>query len=105
MPSFEEEAFARAQQMHRRPPHHRDTAQSSESHHTPESKPKAEQNSQPPKAEIPKSNNLNEHRPNDGLLDILFKNKEQNLILLLIILLMEEDTEPSLLLALMYLLI
>ena len=53
MPSFEEEAFNRAQQMHRKPQ---------------------------------------------------FNNKEQSLILLLVILLMEENTDPSVLLALMYLL-
>lgn len=105
MPSFEEEAFARAQRMHRRLPHHRDSAQNPEQLRTAENEQKTEQSSPPPKAEMPKNTNHNEHRPNDGLLDIMFKNKDQSLILLLIILLMEEDTEPSLLLALMYLLI
>ena len=43
-------------------------------------------------------------KKDDGLLNLMFKNKEQSLILLLVILLMEENTDPSVLLALMYLL-
>ena len=38
-------------------------------------------------------------------LDMLFKNKEQSLILLLLVLLMDENADPTLLLALVYLLI
>ena len=74
MPSFEEEAFNRAQQMHRKPQFNREA----------------------PRREVPKKD--------DGLLNLMFKNKEQSLILLLVILLMEENTDPSVLLALMYLL-
>ena len=79
MPSFEEEAFNRAQQMHRKPQFNRE-------------EPKSEL----PEPPVPKKD--------DGLLNLMFKNKEQSLILLLVILLMEENTDPSVLLALMYLL-
>ena len=74
MPSFEEEAFNRAQQMHRKPQFNREAQRRA----------------------VPKKD--------DGLLNLMFKNKEQSLILLLVILLMEENTDPSVLLALMYLL-
>ena len=77
MPSFEEEAFNRAQQMHRKPQFNREA----------------------PRREVPK-----QPEKDDGLLNLMFKNKEQSLILLLVILLMEENTDPSVLLALMYLL-
>ncbi len=40
-----------------------------------------------------------------GALDFLLKDKEQSLIMLLIVLLMNEDTDPSLTLALLYLLL
>ena len=45
------------------------------------------------------------HSPLNGVLKSLFNDKEQSIILLLIILLMGEDSSPSLLLALLYLLI
>ena len=58
-----------------------------------------------PKEQNNHSENSAQQTKNDGLLDVLFKDKEQSLILLLIILLMEENSEPTLLLALVYLLI
>ena len=88
MPSFEEEAFNRAQQMHRKPQFNREA-------------PKREAPKQPEKQEIPEPSVV---KKDDGLLNMMFKNKEQSLILLLVILLMEENTDPSVLLALMYLL-
>lgn len=93
MPSFEEEAFNRAQQMHRKPQFNRES-------------PKKEVPKQPEKQEGSKSEIPNPPVPkkDDGLLNLMFKNKEQSLILLLVILLMEENTDPSVLLALMYLL-
>ncbi|WP_176789782.1 MULTISPECIES: hypothetical protein [Ruminococcus] len=93
MPSFEEEAFNRAQQMHRKPQFNREV-------------PKREAPKQPEKQEEPKSEipEPTASKKDDGLLNLMFKNKEQSLILLLVILLMEENTDPSVLLALMYLL-
>ncbi len=46
-----------------------------------------------------------EHTSADGVLGALFKDKDSSIILLLIVLLMGEDSNPSLLLALMFLLI
>lgn len=105
MQSFEEEALARAQQMHKRAPHY---AQGQRR----ESKSESERQ-EPLQAENPPKNDGNQqgagdsrnHQNSNGLLDVMFQNKEQSLILLLIVLLMEENAEPSLLLALMYLLI
>lgn len=93
MPSFEEEAFNRAQQMHRKPQFNREA-------------PRREVPKQPEKQEEPKPEITETPVPkkDDGLLNLMFKNKEQSLILLLVILLMEENTDPSVLLALMYLL-
>nr|WP_294371093.1 hypothetical protein [uncultured Ruminococcus sp.] len=93
MPSFEEEAFNRAQQMHRKPQFNREVPKREVS------KPPEKQ--EEPKPEIPKPP---VSKKDDGLLNLMFKNKEQSLILLLVILLMEENTDPSVLLALMYLL-
>ena len=94
MASFEEEAFSRAQQMHRRTPF--------------------QQNSQPPSPKkeeskvetIPEKTPVKEKpRESHNILDSLFQNKEQSIILLLIILLMDEKADPTLLLALLYLLL
>ncbi len=100
MPSYEEEAYTRAQQMHRRPQYRTENISKTNQ--------KEEQ-----KIEIkPEENNNNTaeikqpHKNNQGdIFEILFKNKEQSLILLLIILLMDEKADPALLLALIYLLI
>ncbi len=97
MPSFEEDALARAQQMHRRNPQQNANRQSAKQN--PESE--TIKTPQKPAAQTEKA----EQNPNDGVLNALFKDKEQSLILLLIVLLMEEKSNPSLLLALIYLLI
>lgn len=102
MPSFEEEAFSRAQQMHRRTPYYREQAQKRDAPPAEKAEPVQQENKFENK-ENQKNSGTNQNR--QGLLDIMFQNKEQSLILLLIVLLMEENTEPSLLLALMYLLI
>lgn len=101
MPSFEEEAFARAQQMNKRQPFH------SNNHQNQKSAPKQEQ---PSKKDQREQNSVPENLPeqktqNNSLFDMLFKNKEQSLILLMLVLLMDEKTDPVLLLALVYLLI
>ncbi len=107
MPSFEEEAFNRAQQMHRRPSYSPNANSNSGTQHSdfaaPKPEPSEPQEPQPSeKAEsMPSAHQSNE----TGLIDTLLQNKEQNLLLLLIILLMEENSEPTLLLALIYLLI
>lgn len=102
MPSFEEEAFSRAQQMHRRTPYYREQTQKRDAPPAENAEPVQQENKFENK-ENQKNSGTNQNR--QGLLDIMFQNKEQSLILLLIVLLMEENTEPSLLLALMYLLI
>lgn len=53
----------------------------------------------PPKTELTKQNK------NTNFLDMLLGNKEQSLILLLLVLLMNEDCDPTVLLALLYLLL
>lgn len=93
MPSFEEEAFNRAQQMHRKPQFNREAPR--------REVPKQPEKQEEPKPEIPEPP---VPKKDDGLLNLMFKNKEQSLILLLVILLMEENTDPSVLFALMYLL-
>lgn len=100
MPSFEEEAFARAQQMTKRQPFYGNNQQSQKSVPKQEQMPKKEQKPVPEKPPEQKLQN-----GNNSLLDMLFKNKEQSLILLLLVLLMDEKTDPTLLLALVYLLI
>ena len=95
MASFEEEALRRAQQMHSRPPHQTER----------EKKPKPpEQKSDniPPKTE-PKGE-IKPQGTQKSLVDFLLADKEQSLILLLLLLLSGEKADPSLLLALMYLL-
>lgn len=104
MPSFEEDAFTRAQQMHRRTPYRPGGNQQTDFQKR-EPKPEPEPEPEPNQPEKAQSPNVTVSQQNDGLLDMLFKNKEQNLILLLIILLMEENSDPTLLLALIYLLI
>ena len=93
MPSFEEEAFARAAQLHRK------DDKRGEAHRPPPVKPeqaKPEPEPQPPKPQ-PKPT-----APN--LMETLFRDKDKSLILLLLMLLMDEDKDPSLLFALAYLL-
>ena len=92
--SFEEEALRRAQQLHSRPrqPEREKSQKPTAS--------KAEETAEKPEsmAEIkPQTQQKN-------LVDFLLADKEQSLILLLLILLSGEKADPSLLLALMYLL-
>lgn len=104
MPTFEEDALSRVQQMHR------NRQQSGNLYSKPSSEQKAPAIPKPvpkepepePTVQIPAVQT--ESQKNSGIIDVLFQNKEQNLILLLLILLMEENTEPTLLLALVYLL-
>lgn len=97
MPSFEEEAFTRAQQMNRRTPFYGGTQNTSQKNERKEEpKPKADANV----TQLRETSTEN----TGSLLDIMFKNKEQSLILLLIVLLMDEKADSTLLLALIYLL-
>lgn len=104
MSGFEEEAFARTQQINRRQPFYHGNQQSTktsakqETANKEQQKPESEER-QGEKAFVPKQGG------NANLLDMMFKNKEQSLILLLLVLLMDENTDPALLLALIYLLI
>lgn len=107
MPSFEDDAFARAQQMHRR----RAQNQSQMNFNTPtvntnakpQEKPTAEQKEA---SDIhPEPTVRNAPEKSDSFINVLFKDKDQSIILLLIVLLMEENSNPTLLLALIYLLI
>lgn len=100
MPSFEEEAFARAQQMNKRQPFYNGNQQQIQ-----RTNQKQEQ-CEKPKQKSEQAENC-EKKPQNGsaLLDGLFKNKEQSLILLLLVLLMDEHADSTLLLALVYLII
>lgn len=108
MASFEEEAFNRARQMHQ----NRRVGNFSNPQVSPVAPPSEPKTETPDITQPAKSDNINinenqtqtaEHK-NIGISEIFFENKEQSLILLLLILLMEENTEPTLLLALVYLL-
>lgn len=93
MASFEEEALRRAQQMHSRP-------------HQSEREKKPKPQEKKPE-DTPKADNITEtqsQNPQKNLVDFLLADKEQSLILLLLLLLSGEKAEPTLLLALMYLL-
>ena len=84
MPGFEEEAFARAQQLHHARPKNPVAERRNPSEHT-----------EPPKPKKP---------PKEGILEVFFKDKERSIIMTLLLLLMDEQTDPGLLLALVYLL-
>lgn len=95
MASFEEEALRRAQQLR--------------SH--PQSPPEREKKHKPPEKKqedtAPLPEMTAEIKPTNqqkSLVDFLLADKEQSLILLLLLLLSGEKADPSLLLALMYLL-
>ncbi|HBM99267.1 MAG TPA: hypothetical protein DD413_07545 [Ruminococcus sp.] len=107
MPSFEEDAFARAQQMHRRRPQNQ--SQSNKTSPTVNTSAKSQEVSS---AEQKADTDIQTEptvrtatAKNDSFLNVLFKDKDQSIILLLIVLLMEENSNPTLLLALIYLLI
>lgn len=58
-----------------------------------------------PAHEKPRVHNNHEHKEESDPIKAFFKDKEESIILLLVMLLMDENADPSLLLALMYLLI
>ena len=99
MPGFEEEAFARAQRMSRpRPQNEKREAPPEPKKHEPEIR------------EAPNNNSKEEIKsktppPETGLIEALFKDKEKSIILALILLLSDTNNDPSMLLALAYLLI
>lgn len=101
MPSFEEEAFARAQQMHRRTQSNNTGSPASAKRQTPQNQAQGEGADEPKQEAQPKAEASEKPNALDGLL----QDKERSLILLLIVLLMDENPEPTLLLALMYLLL
>lgn len=94
MASFEEEALRRAQQMHSRPPHQTE-------------REKSLNRLKKARRYSAKTDNKQENKAQGqqkSLVDFLLADKEQSLILLLLLLLSGEKADPSLLLALMYLL-
>lgn len=100
MPSFEEEAFSRAQQMRRKPNQNSRISDTPKSAEPPKTE---EEHYSPPVKEMPIRSDIKSTGSSQAL-ESLFKDKDQSLILLLIILLMDEKSDSSLLLALMYLL-
>lgn len=94
MPGFEEEAMERARQLsHNRRP---------QPHYEP---PKEPPKPPVPAPEPPKPAPLPATKPAPNLIETLLKDKEASLIVMLLTLLMDEQTDPSLLFALMYLLL
>jgi hypothetical protein len=105
MPGFEEEAFARAQQLHRS--RERQSAQPRQETDGHREKPKPEpqvQKEAPPFEPVPEKppRPLPKGQPN--ALETLFRDKDKSLIMLLLLLLTESSADPTLLFALMYLL-
>lgn len=103
MPGFEEEALERARKMsqnRRSAPPRQEPQREEPKKPEPPPKPVEPQNEPPvphkpkPPAEPPKPN----------MLEALLKDKETSLILTLLLLLMDEKNDPSLLFALMYML-
>lgn len=103
MPGFEEEAFARAQRMSR-----------SRAGREKQDIPKEPSGSEPEKEKtplpIPEQSSKKEIKSDPapqkrGFAEALFRDKEKSIILALILLLGDESGDPSLLLALAYLLI
>lgn len=107
MPSFEEDAFARAQQMHRRRPQNQSQVNNNTQPNNPPKpqKPPATEQKEEPVPQIQASVPTAVTPKSDNILNALFKDKDQSIILLLIVLLMEENSNPTLLIALIYLLI
>lgn len=104
MSSFEEEAFARAQQMHRRSQSGVTRQNVPQKYHNPEPKPEPKReptNKQEPEPTAVQSQNSQRTESLDGI----FQDKEHSLLLILLVLLMDEKTDPTLLLSLMYLLL
>ena len=100
MPSFEEEALARARQMkrsqERRPPPGQPGL--------PEPEPPRDEPAPEPKPELnppPKPAPANK----GGVLELFFRDRERSLLMTLLLLLMDENSDPGLLLALVYMLL
>ncbi len=100
MPGFEEEAFLRAQQMHRRGGSERRTERQNEAEPR-QQKTAGQENASKPAAPPAKAAGSANRTAFEGI----FRDKDKSLIILLIILLMDEKNDPSLLLSLMYLLL
>ncbi len=94
MPSFEEEALRRARQLNNSRP------QQKKAEDNIESAKNTEQEQKP----CEKQEKEQTHSKGQGVMDVLMSDKEQSLILLLILLLSGEHADPTLLLALMYIL-
>lgn len=88
MDAITREALRRASQLHSRSQQKQETPQA------PEKKERRTQN-----------NDSKPKQSDNGLLGNLFKDKDRSIILMLLVLLMGEDVEPSLLLALIYILL
>lgn len=100
MPSFEEEALARARQMkrsqERRPPPGQPGP--------PEAEPPREETAPEPKSE-PKPLSKPVPANKGGVLELFFRDRERSLLMTLLLLLMDENSDPGLLLALVYMLL
>ena len=95
MPSFEEEALRRARQLNNsRPQQKKAEAVITEPAKNTEQEQKLCDNQEKEQT----------HNKGQGVMDVLMSDKEQSLILLLILLLSGEHADPTLLLALMYIL-
>ena len=99
MPSFEEEAFERARQMS----HNRRAAKPAPPPAEP-APPIEPQKPQPQPVEPQKPMAKPMPKPPD-LMETLFRNKENSLIMMLLLLLMDENSDPTLIFALVYLLL
>ena len=99
MPGFEEEAFQRAQRMSRPRP------QNEKREAPPEPKKPEPEISETPDENFKEEIKSKASPPETGLIEALFKDKEKSIILALILLLSDTNNDPSMLLALAYLLI
>lgn len=110
--SITKEALKRAAQMHSHMPKQSNRT-APERKQTPPAKPPIPEpvmEKQPEKIVPEKENKAEAYEPQLGnkqknLVDMLLSNKEQSLILLLLVLLVGENSDPSLILALLYLLL
>lgn len=95
MASFEEEALRRAKQLH---------SNTSQAERDKRQKPMPVPNKEEPNKQISQETKNPPQPQHKNLVDLLLADKEQSLILLLLLLLSGAKADPSLLLALMYLL-
>lgn len=107
--SITKEALKRAAQMHNYMPKqsNRKTPERKQTQFTPPPIAEPRVKNQPVKSEDDKAETI-EYKPEkkqENLVDMLLGNKEQSLILLLLALLMGENSDPSIILALLYLLL